>query len=318
MIKGGVNGSIIPPARGALCALILAAGLSTRMKPLLQGGSKALCDLQGKLLLERCCGVFKKAGLERIYVVTGHESGAVGALAQKLGAIPLYNANFQEGMFSSIKAGLQQLAQNSQNESFFLLPVDIPLLKPALLEALISQWEELGEARKNAMIIPEVQGNPGHPPLIGRGHWSPIMQWSGEGGLQGYVASLQAMTGHESQGGYEGQRSQESKVAGLAGISAGEDEAGLGGASQGGTGKTETAKAEIDKSEAVTDGVGEVGKFEPESLSVFNALGVPERFDAAERLGIYRLNVHDKTVLWDIDTPDDLEKAALYLKESGV
>ena len=233
MTKGGVTESKFPPARGALCGLILAAGLSTRMKPLLQGGSKALCGLQGRLLLERCCAVFKQAGLERIYVVTGHESGAVSALAQKLGAIPIYNANFQEGMFSSIRAGLQQIAQNPQNQSFFLLPVDIPLLKPALLEALTGRWEELGEARQNAIIIPEMQGTPGHPPLIGRGHWSPIMQWSGEGGLQGYVASLEEMERHES-------------------------------------------------------------------------------------LGVYRLDVDDKTVLWDIDTPDDLEKAVLYLKESGI
>lgn len=263
MSKGGATEFKSPPARGALCALILAAGLSTRMKPLLQGGSKALCGLQGKLLLERCCGVFKKAGLERIYVVTGHESEAVSSLAQKLGAIPIYNADFQEGMFSSIKAGLQQVAQNPQNQSFFLLPVDIPLLKSALLEALMGRWEALGEARQNAIIIPEVQGVPGHPPLIGRGHWSSIMQWGGQGGLQGYVASFQAMTGHESLG-----------------VSAVPRE---------------------------SENLSEPGKNnESESLGV------------SEGLGIYRLDVDDKTVLWDIDTPADLEKAALYLKESGI
>lgn len=277
---------LTPSARQSLCALVLAAGLSTRMKPLLQGRSKALCGLQGKPLLERCCGVFKGAGLARIYVVTGHESAAVSSVAQSLGAVPIYNPHFQDGMFSSIRAGVTQVAKNPLNHGFFLLPVDIPLLKPAILEDLILAWEHLGEARQKAFIIPEVNGAPGHPPLIGREHWPSILGWSGEGGLQGYVASLPK----EGQGCEINEADEESEA----------------------NASAETDPCDVNRTRADKPAPQDPRDYTPTKH------GQESHNLAGKSLTVHRLDVDDETVLWDIDTPDDLEKAAFYLATNGV
>lgn len=290
----GPSQSLYPPERQSLCALILAAGLSTRMQPLLQGRSKALCKLQGKPLLERCCAMFKQAGIERIYVVTGHERAAVSSAAQNFGATPLHNANFRKGMFSSILTGLRQLSQDPLNEGMFLLPVDIPLLKPTLLEALLAHWSSLGEARQQSIIIPEVEGEPGHPPLIGRGHWPAIMQWGGEGGLQGYVASL----AHDASKGHA-KEEYVSKEYISEGRSGGENCAKQEGAS-------------IARGSAVCD-----SKSFSSNNSSLQACASKSDALKGDPLSVHRLEVSDSAVLWDIDTPDDLESAIVYLRKKG-
>lgn len=175
--------------RSRVCALVLAAGLSTRMRPLLGGKSKALCVLEGVSLLSRCCSLFKRAGIEGVYVVTGHDHEEVARAAFSLGAVPVYNENYTNGMFSSVTAGLKALMEDAAYGAFFLLPVDTPLVSPEIIVDLQKYWQDIGEGRDEAIILPVAKSMPGHPPLIGCTHWPDILAWKGEKGLQGYIGN---------------------------------------------------------------------------------------------------------------------------------
>ncbi len=171
-------------ARPRLSAIILAAGLSTRMG----GQPKALCQLGGETLLAREALSLRAGGIDRIIVVTGHGREAVETEARRAGLQSVYNAAYREGMFSSARAGLAALA-GEETGAALVLPVDAALVAGADIRALLRAWEGRGFSAE-ALLVPVFGGKTGHPPLIGAAHWPAIAAWHGEGGLRGCLASL--------------------------------------------------------------------------------------------------------------------------------
>jgi len=138
-----------------LGALILAAGCSSRM-----GELKALLPLGGCTVLEQCVALFRDCGIEDVVVVTGHRADEVGAVARAAGARVAHNPNYADGMFGSIRAGVDHMA--GQGVGFFLLPVDIPLLRRGTVSLLARSFAE-APAR---ICYPVFAGLRGHPPLL--------------------------------------------------------------------------------------------------------------------------------------------------------
>ena len=106
-----------------LAAIVLAAGRSSRMhelKPLLEAG--------GRTLLERAVGAFTAVGIDDVVVVTGHRGDEVAPVAARAGAGTVPNPRFDDGMYSSVQAGVAALAAGVTR--FFLLPADVPLVRP--------------------------------------------------------------------------------------------------------------------------------------------------------------------------------------------
>lgn len=197
-----INGADTSGTDNAVCAVILAAGYSSRM-----GGSpKALLPLGGSTMLGLAVRSLRAAGVRRIRVVTGHEPVAVGAEALAHGAKPVYNPDFAQGMFSSLCTGLLDLTLEEEAGgdavgAVFLLPVDAALVRPQSVAGIIRAWLSLPpEARDQAVLLPSFAGRSGHPPLIGAAHISPILLWQGDGqwqnqwqwrgGLRDYLGSL--------------------------------------------------------------------------------------------------------------------------------
>lgn len=164
---------------GPLAAVILSAGLSTRLprfKPLLRLG--------GASLLARSASLFRQAGVEQCVAVTGCRAEEVAEEARALGLSPVFNPDFESGMFSSVRAGLSALPQGLAG--VFVLPVDIPLIRPATLRQLIERFRECSAE----VLTPAFCGEPGHPPLISASALPGILAWSGEGGLAGALCAL--------------------------------------------------------------------------------------------------------------------------------
>ena len=151
-------------------AVILAAGFSSRM-----GEFKPLMRLCGENLLSRCAGVFKSCGISDVIVVTGHRHVEVEKEAGNLGIGFVFNPDFGSGMYSSICCGVKAV---SGVDGFFLLPVDIPLVRAATLTALQEQFNG-GE-----VLIPCFDGDRGHPPLIPFDYVDRIREYGGDGGLR--------------------------------------------------------------------------------------------------------------------------------------
>lgn len=160
-----------------ICALIPAAGLSSRM-----GELKALLPLGESTVLARVINLFLSCGIEDIRVITGHRAAEIGSEAQRAGARVIHNPDFNQGMFSSIKAGVEGLAPECR--AFFLLPVDIPLVRRGTLTLLLEAFRESSPH----LLYPNFQGKRGHPPLISTALASNILTEETDQGLRSILA----------------------------------------------------------------------------------------------------------------------------------
>ncbi|MCK5098035.1 MAG: NTP transferase domain-containing protein [Desulfobacteraceae bacterium] len=138
-----------------ISAIILAAGLSSRMKDF-----KPLLPFGGKTMIEMVISLFKNNNINDIVVVTGHNSSQIQPLIKKAGALPVFNQDFKSGMLSSIQEGVKNIQPDTVG--FFLLPVDIPAIRPSTINLMIQKFK-----RSNTnIILPYFDDKPGHPPLI--------------------------------------------------------------------------------------------------------------------------------------------------------
>jgi len=136
-------------------ALIPAAGLSSRMhqyKPLLPMGATTM--------IQAAISLFIDAGIKNIIVVTGHNHDRLAPLVEAAGARPVFNPRYETGMFSSVKKGVEPLSGSPPG--FFLLPVDIPAIRPSTISIIYEAFEK----NSDRLVIPEFNGRTGHPPLI--------------------------------------------------------------------------------------------------------------------------------------------------------
>jgi len=156
-----------------LAAVVPAAGLSSRMvrfKPLLPLGEGTV--------LSRCVGCLRANGADPVVVVTGKRGDEVAEAARRAGAEPVHNPDFERGMYTSVLAGVAALPREA--EAFFMLPVDIPLVRPETVARLARHFERV----RPAVLYPRFRGERGHPPLIDRALIPDILAHDGEGGLR--------------------------------------------------------------------------------------------------------------------------------------
>ena len=164
-----------------LTAIILSAGLSSRL-----GDFKPLLPLGGKLFLERVIALYRSAGIQDIRVVTGYRAADVMAIAGRCGARSIFNPGFDQGMFSSVIAGVSDLSQDCAG--FFIHPVDIPLVRRQTLIDLQNAFK-LG---KISVCYPTFLETRGHPPLISGIHVKALKTAIGRGGLREFLNGYEA------------------------------------------------------------------------------------------------------------------------------
>ncbi|MDR1571919.1 MAG: histidine phosphatase family protein [Clostridiales Family XIII bacterium] len=156
--------------------IVLAAGYSSRM-----GGFKPLLDIGGRPALARAIGSLRRAGAGRAVVVTGHGRELIAGLIAEQGAAEAWNPRFAEGMFSSVRAGLEKAAELCGRDPVcLLLPADCPMASPRSIEALLAA----GERMPGRFIAPCYRGKKGHPLLIPPEFAGEIRGYGGEGGLK--------------------------------------------------------------------------------------------------------------------------------------
>jgi molybdenum cofactor cytidylyltransferase len=163
-------------------AIILAAGESRRM-----GRPKQLLPFGDKTMLDCVIEAFRSPRVDEIRVVLGYKADEVAA---KIGsgvmsvsrrraepARPtndrvgrggptaphikiVRNDRYQQGMFTSIQAGLRALPKKTR---LILIAVgDQPRLKRETVELLIDKFE----TERHKILIPSYNGRQGHPPVL--------------------------------------------------------------------------------------------------------------------------------------------------------
>ena len=77
-------------------AIILAAGLGSRLKEITKNKHKALIEIKGIPNIERTILYLKEAGIDEIYIVTGYLSGQFEYLTYKYGCKLIKNNKYRE------------------------------------------------------------------------------------------------------------------------------------------------------------------------------------------------------------------------------
>lgn len=157
---------------GRIPAVVLAAGYSSRMNAF-----KPLLPLGGGLVLEHVVESLRRAGVEDIHLVTGHERERLAEIQKTFGLKEAHNPDFDRGMFSSIQAGVRNLPTDAPG--CFLVPVDCPLFGS---ETIVKMTRELGDG--SVFAVPIYMGKKGHPLFVPRKHFAEILKHDGKGGLK--------------------------------------------------------------------------------------------------------------------------------------
>lgn len=155
---------------------MLAAGYSQRM-----GFFKPLQKIRGRSPLQRIVSSLTEAGISEIIIVTGHRREETEEAVSLLGGNSVFNPRFSQGMFTSVQAGAASLSSSAR--AFFLLPADIPLVRPSTLRLLLKR------GAFDRIVYPVFLAERGHPPLIGTSFIPSILSYGGEGGLRKILES---------------------------------------------------------------------------------------------------------------------------------
>jgi molybdenum cofactor cytidylyltransferase len=136
-----------------ICAIVLSAGKSERM-----GRPKALLPLQGKTFLENILSAISRSPVEETRVVVGHHRNEIEPHVKPPARL-VFNPNYEQGMITSLQAGIRSLPPHTSGALLFL--VDHPLVDSETIELLVTK---IGPDR---IVLPTFQGRRGHPVLFG-------------------------------------------------------------------------------------------------------------------------------------------------------
>ncbi|MGY1740576.1 MULTISPECIES: nucleotidyltransferase family protein [unclassified Blastococcus] len=174
------------PPTPTTAALVLAAGGGRRY-----GMPKALVEYEGSLLVERAVRT-ARAVCDPVLVVLGARAVDVWRTADLDGATVLANAEWETGMASSLRTGLDGLRSWSVAagprgggaiDAALVTLVDMPGMTPAALQRVAEH------AAPAALAIATYDGVRGHPVLLGRDHWAGVAATAtGDEGARRYLA----------------------------------------------------------------------------------------------------------------------------------
>ncbi|HUX45547.1 MAG TPA: nucleotidyltransferase family protein [Terracidiphilus sp.] len=117
-------------------AILLAAGASRRL-----GQPKQLLAFDGEALLERALRLAAEAGANPRIAVLGAQFAPICAQVAFHSAIPVLNEHWEQGMATSIRAGLEELdARAPDAAGVLVMTCDQPRLTASHLRALLAAF----------------------------------------------------------------------------------------------------------------------------------------------------------------------------------
>jgi molybdenum cofactor cytidylyltransferase/nicotine blue oxidoreductase len=162
-----------------VAAVVLAAGGGRRY-----GMPKALVEYEGSLLVERAVRT-ARAVCDPVLVVLGAQAVDVWRTADLGGSAVLANKDWESGMASSLRVGLEGLrGWPDQVDAALITLVDMPGMTPEALEKVRH------EGSPGALAVATYDGVRSHPVLLGRDHWAGVIETlSGDEGARNYLAA---------------------------------------------------------------------------------------------------------------------------------
>jgi molybdenum cofactor cytidylyltransferase len=165
------------PAHAAptLHAIVLAAGASSRF-----GSPKQLVRLGGELLLHRVITAAGEVAGAAVTVVLGANAAEIGMALPPVGLI--VNREWQEGIASSIRAGVRRLP--GACDAVLVLLADQPRVSAASLQRLVAAWR----AQPRQIVASRYGSVTGVPAIFPRWSFEELCALRGDVGARAVIA----------------------------------------------------------------------------------------------------------------------------------
>ena len=156
-----------------ISAILLAAGQSKRMV----GENKLAKKIQGVPLIKHSVKNILSASIDELIIVLGYQKEIIEKLIDKNEKIKfVFNKDFESGMASSIKTGLNNLSKKT--EAFFICLGDMPMVNHDIYNQLIKSKDN------KEIIVPTYKGQQGNPVLFNKSMKETVMNITGDVGAK--------------------------------------------------------------------------------------------------------------------------------------
>jgi molybdenum cofactor cytidylyltransferase len=160
-------------------AVILAAGGSSRLER-----PKQLLTFRGKTLIRTTIGAARVARCSPVIVVIGSNIERIQRELENTNVVEVINANWQRGIGSSIRSGVQALSDRAPDiEATFLLVCDQPAVNANLIERMIATRV----ATKKDIVASSYAGTVGVPALFDRSLFKDLLSLGDEAGAKSII-----------------------------------------------------------------------------------------------------------------------------------
>ena len=157
--------------------LILAAGNSSRL-----GSPKQLVTFMGKTLIESITEVALSISEEVLIVLGGNADLILSKLERFESEISIeFNPNWQQGMWSSIRTGIEKLAEKS--DLILILLSDQPFISKVLLQDMLQTYANY----KNPVVACVYNNTLGVPILFNKSVFPELLKLTGDQGAKSFL-----------------------------------------------------------------------------------------------------------------------------------
>lgn len=162
-----------------IAVLILAAGSSSRL-----GAPKQLVNFRSKYLLQHSIDVSEALNLSEKLIVLGANAARILKEVDLKNHQLLMNENWQEGMSTSLKRGLEEIKHSYPIiENVLVLLSDQPFISVSVLQELIGK-----HLKANCLAsFSEYQGIPGVPAIFSKEIFEDLLKIEGDRGARDLI-----------------------------------------------------------------------------------------------------------------------------------
>ena len=161
------------------CGLILAAGGSSRL-----GRPKQLVQAGKQTLLEKAVESALEANLNAVQLVLGARYDQLKTTIEHFPLTIIYNKQWQDGIGSSISAGMESVIQHGYFDGVLIMLCDQVHVNPAHLNTLVAAFN----TEQKPIIATAYGGQLGVPALFDRKYFPLLQNLSGDVGAKKIIS----------------------------------------------------------------------------------------------------------------------------------
>jgi len=164
-------------------AILLAAGTSKRFGK----ENKLLVTVSGAPLVQKITKMLLASRVATVVIVTGFEASRVAEALSGLDVQRAYNADYEDGIASSLRCGIDSLQVEARGAMIVL--GDMPGVTKRLVDRLIDAFEK---AEGEKIVYPvDAEGRQGNPVIWPRRFFPDLLRLEGDKGAKALLAAYE-------------------------------------------------------------------------------------------------------------------------------